>query len=90
MGGPEMRVSALVREQVAVTPSDTVAFDPPLDGLAFNADGVIYIVLENDANQAVATKRTVTAGMELPCRVTYVFETDNELTTAGDIVGLRL
>ncbi len=72
------------RKLVAVTPSDTTTFDPPLRGIYVGGAGNISLIAAEDS--AAVTLSNVTANTFLPISVTKVMSTS---TTATLIVGLR-
>lgn len=73
------------RDAVAVTPSDTLVFTPPLNGfIAGSTSGGAVVTIITPAGNSVAV--TVVAGVTVPIQTKQIMATG---TTASSITGLK-
>lgn len=76
-------VDTMGLDSIAVTPSDTAVFNPPLSGIFVG--GVGNLAIKNNQGQVI-TFTAVAAGTTIPAGAVSVMATN---TTATLIVGLR-
>lgn len=68
---------------IAVTPSDTTVYDPPLRGIYIGSEGDVAIVSENGVAPVIF--KNVPVAMILPVKARQVMSTG---TDASELVGL--